>query len=1096
MVVTKKVDNRIKILIENGVKERKRSMFVIIGDRGRDQVVNLHYMLSKTVVKKRPSVLWCYKNELAFSSNRKKRMKRIKKKISRGVYDQGAEDPFELFVSSTDIRYSYYSQTHAILGQTFGMCVLQDFESVTPNLLARTIETVEGGGVIVLLMRTMTSLRQLYTLSMDVHKRFRTERHDVVKPRFNERFLLSLADCQSCLVVDDELNILPISSHARKLRPVHARNDDDDEVNSDDDDDNAMFDDRLLSKNDVELKSLKASLADTEAIGPLVSCARTLDQAKALLVFIEAISEKTLRSTVALTAARGRGKSAALGLAMASAVALGYANIFVTAPSPENLKTLFEFLLRGFDALDMKEHLDYELVQSTNPDFHKAIVRVNVFRAHRQTVQYVEPRDYQKLGQAELVIIDEAAAIPLPFVKRLLGPYLVFLSSTVNGYEGTGRSLSLKLLDQLRHPSAKKGGKGKKAAASSNDAGDSLSGGTRVLRELTLQESIRYAPGDRVEQWLNRLLCLDATDVLPSASGCPHPEKCELYAVNRDTLFSFHKTSEDFLQRMMALYVSSHYKNTPDDLLLMSDAPMHRLFVLLGPVDRTRNRLPDILCVVQVALEGGLARDTVRKQLSQGIRDAGDLIPWTISQQFQDYDFGRLDGARVVRIATHPQYQSMGYGSRAVQLLEQYYEGRMQNLDEQRPQKALGNGGTGAAASSSAPVVDDRIGGGKSQLLVEKIKPRRHLPPLLVRLEDEPAEVLHYLGVSFGLTTSLFRFWKRGGYTPLYLRQTPNPITGEHTCIVLKQLSRRDDVSPQWQSRFAGDFYRRFLRLLAFQFRQFVPSTALNVLNAARSAARRTDIKPLDKREMDRHFTLYDLRRLRSYSNNLVDYHVVVDLVPPLADLYFGAALSGHSLDSVGLSPVQAAVLCAIGLQRKTVSDIAGELNLQSNQILALFNKTVRKLSEFLHAIEERAVDESMPSANAPATMKPLAQSLDSDLLDAQREAHAVLRRHDESDDDDDDDDESDDDDDDDDDAPSTSLRGLDMEQYAIHADDSQFSNIDSAALERGRVSLKRAKIAQTLGTDDNAADKKKQSTKKRYNSKSKSASSKRARRN
>lgn len=59
-----------------------------------------------------------------------------------------------------------------------------------------------------------------------------------------------------------------------------------------------------------------------------------------------------MRSTVALTAARGRGKSAALGLAMASAVAFGYSNIFVTSPSPENLKTLFEFVFKGFDALD------------------------------------------------------------------------------------------------------------------------------------------------------------------------------------------------------------------------------------------------------------------------------------------------------------------------------------------------------------------------------------------------------------------------------------------------------------------------------------------------------------------------------------------------------------------------------------------------------------------------------------------------------------------------------------------------------------------------------------------------------------------------
>lgn len=46
-------------------------------------------------------------------------------------------------------------------------------------------------------------------------------------------------------------------------------------------------------------------------------------QVKAVLKFIEGISEKTLRSTVALTAARGRGKSAALGLAIAGAVAFG-----------------------------------------------------------------------------------------------------------------------------------------------------------------------------------------------------------------------------------------------------------------------------------------------------------------------------------------------------------------------------------------------------------------------------------------------------------------------------------------------------------------------------------------------------------------------------------------------------------------------------------------------------------------------------------------------------------------------------------------------------------------------------------------------------
>ena len=64
---------------------------------------------------------------------------------------------------------------------------LQDFEAVTPNLLARTVETVQGGGLVLILLRTLTSLRQLVTMTMDVHARFRTESHQDVVGRFNER---------------------------------------------------------------------------------------------------------------------------------------------------------------------------------------------------------------------------------------------------------------------------------------------------------------------------------------------------------------------------------------------------------------------------------------------------------------------------------------------------------------------------------------------------------------------------------------------------------------------------------------------------------------------------------------------------------------------------------------------------------------------------------------------------------------------------------------------------------------------------------------------------------------------------------------------
>ncbi len=76
--VRKKIDGRVKTLLENGVRSGHRSFFVLVGDRAREQVVNIHYLLSKAAVKARPSVLWCYKQELDFSVNKQKRLKKMK----------------------------------------------------------------------------------------------------------------------------------------------------------------------------------------------------------------------------------------------------------------------------------------------------------------------------------------------------------------------------------------------------------------------------------------------------------------------------------------------------------------------------------------------------------------------------------------------------------------------------------------------------------------------------------------------------------------------------------------------------------------------------------------------------------------------------------------------------------------------------------------------------------------------------------------------------------------------------------------------------------------------------------------------------------
>lgn len=952
------MDERIRTLIENGVKTRHRSMFVIIGDKSRDQIVNLHYMLSKAVIKSRPTVLWCYKDKLELSSHKKKRAKQVKKLMQRGLLDPEKVDPFSLFVESGGLTYCLYKDSERILGNTFGMCVLQDFEALTPNLLARTIETVEGGGLIVLLLRSLSSLTSLYTMVMDVHERFRTESHSEAAGRFNEHFLLSLASCKACVIMDDELNILPISSHIRSITPVPVKEDSEG-----------------LSEAERDLKNLKEQLNEDFPVGPLIKKCCTLDQGKAVITFLDAILDKALRSTVVSLAARGRGKSAALGVAVAGAIAAGYSNIFVTAPSPDNLKTLFEFICKGFDALEYKEHIDYDVVKSTNPEFKKATVRINIYRQHRQTIQYIQPHEHEKLSQVELLVVDEAAAIPLPVVKSLLGPYLVFLSSTVNGYEGTGRSLSLKLLQQLEEQSQ----------MPTKSVENSLSG--RLFKKIELSESIRYASGDPIESWLNTLLCLDVANSIPNISRLPPPSECDLYYVNRDTLFSYHKDSELFLQRMMALYVASHYKNSPNDLQLMADAPAHHLFVLLGPVDESKNHLPDILCVIQVCLEGQISRKSAIKSLSDGRQPFGDQIPWKFCEQFQDTVFPTLSGARIVRIATHPSAMRLGYGSAAVELLTRYFEGQLTPISEIDVENTV-----------ETPHVRVTEAAEKVSLLEENIKPRADLPHLLVHLHERRPEKLHYIGVSFGLTLDLFRFWRRHKFAPFYIGQIQSTVTGEHTCMVLKPLNNDEiEVSGSDQWGFFGPFYqdfkRRFARLLGASFRTMEYKLAMSILDPKINFQ---DVEPTMPpsngflTSLSGIFSPHDMKRLEAYTNNLADFHMILDLVPILVHQYYQEKLP------VTLSYAQASVLLCIGLQNQNISYIEGEIKLERQQILSLFIKSMKKLHKYLYGIASKEIESTLPRLRE-IVMEPHTISVDEDLNDAAKQVEDGMKAKTES---------------------------------------------------------------------------------------------------
>lgn len=182
------------------------------------------------------------------------------------------------------------------------------------------------------------------------------------------------------------------------------------------------------------------------------------------------------------------------------------------------------------------------------------------------------------------------------------------------------------------------------------------------------------------------------------------------------------------------------------------------------------------------------------------------------------------------------------------------------------------------------------------------------------------------------------------------------------------------------------------------------------------------------------NFSPYDIKRLESYANNMVDYHAILDMLPTLARLYFqnhlgisaslassddheeqqsGEAVQGLMLNNV----VQRSILLSMGLQRKTVEDISvssscnhdsivaltptclqAELTpLPVSQILALFVKIVRKFTTRLQDIQKAGVVATgdVPPLNATARIGGggLQQSIEEELDEA---GEAALREDEE----------------------------------------------------------------------------------------------------
>jgi len=193
---------------------------------------------------------------------------------------------------------------------------------------------------------------------------------------------------------------------------------------------------------------------------------------------------------------------------------------------------------------------------------------------------------------------------------------------------------------------------------------------------------------------------------------------------------------------------------------------------------------------------------------------------------------------------------------------------------------------------------------------------------------------------------------------------------------------------------------------LSFEFRKFPSVLSLSVIEAANAGAK---FNPVTAKGFERPITLlmlaltkedlstilspFDLKRLESYANNMLDYHVILDLLPLIAELYFSDRLP------LSVSGVQRAILLAIGLQRKGIDDLEKELSLPSGQVMAMFIKVIKKTCTAFREIEKAAIEKEipeMPKANGHGSgaekFIPLEQELDEDLDEAGDEVASALR--------------------------------------------------------------------------------------------------------
>ncbi len=355
--------------------------------------------------------------------------------------------------------------------------------------------------------------------------------------------------------------------------------------------------------------------ADHDFAAATYTACHSADQRDAVHA-LEALTEPG--NAVVVEADRGRGKSSAAGLAAANLARDGL-DVLVTAPQYRSAGELFT----------RAEALLETLGVSVEGDQDDATQRLTVRTASGDEgyIRFEPPSRAVGLpDEPDVVLVDEAAALPVRRLEALLSARSVAFTTTVHGYEGAGRGFSVRFRDRL------------------DDA-------DQAVTEVSMTEPIRYADADPVEVWAFRALMLDARPPVAQLVEDATPETVTYRRLTSADL----RSDEHLLRETFGLLVLAHYRTEPTDLARLLDAP--NLTV------RALTHRSHVVAVALLAREGALDAET-RDRMYEGGRIRGNMIPDVLTTQLRDREAGVPVGQRVLRIATHGAVRSRGLGSK------------------------------------------------------------------------------------------------------------------------------------------------------------------------------------------------------------------------------------------------------------------------------------------------------------------------------------------------------------------------------------------------------------------------------------------------